>query len=898
MPRTRSMAEAASPLQSLPLTTSRKPRKKTHRAQPPSPPSSVDEPEHSQNENSENKIFKYLPHTTLPLQPATSRDASTQNFISQSAALQESCAQCFCSSASSSSSSQPMNYTDSGSQITEKIPEDLRQLTRLQLIDIIVSLRASEASASNTGASTAIVISASKKRSAPEDTEDVEPMNLGHTSRRRRIGSSSPPRRILPRPNRSRNTQPRRFVGDPSKPMHRFMNAMANIPEPAEEMDSDDEGLSFPTRTNDVPSTPLFPGAGSSKYIAGNADRFRESKPQNEHSSPGQSSHAEQQQETALTTIPENVPETPRNRGWGFSALVNSVPRSIARFLPTRRYTPESTTATTQATESNTNTDSTTLQESPATPKKQTTNDTQQPRTEPHQRRRAETPRAPSTAGSSNRLSKTHKAANPKRKPDDRARIEREYIAAEGRRVQEEDARKAREAKELEQRRQEEAKTTVGQKRKRVSLDVIPHGPPDKPSTFMLDYDYFVSSDEDSDEEMEGQSTSTAGDKRVNDDSAGRPSKRARVSEGDDQGSGFSISTSRTLQTIPQAQTPRQVVGDPHRAQPYTGTFFADNKGQIPYKGGNVFDESEDYNIQKANLSKRTATQKKAIEKEPFKEPGKNRGFSCNFSEDDDSGDDVMDEGQKGASKQQEHGQIKATAVPDKTSSKARESSCVTSNIFAQAENKGQEDSSTKPTTSPKKSAIKTTSMFDNTSSPSTISGVNTEPSINGTPQATGNATSAANPPITWTQEPPSRPTPAHASLPAELSNGTGNGEALARARSQAEKYKPKQPSGLRASSRLSASTIGSDIRDDKDEENMDPEVAAAVAALPRDHLPKFIWPKTKTFEQMGYDPEVIAAIDAAWGERDTAKAKIIFDEDLKKWAAEKKIILSQALLS
>lgn len=43
--------------------------------------------------------------------------------------------------------------------------------------------------------------------------------------------------------------------------------------------------------------------------------------------------------------------------------------------------------------------------------------------------------------------------------------------------------------------------------------------------------------------------------------------------------------------------------------------------------------------------------------------------------------------------------------------------------------------------------------------------------------------------------------------------NGTGpsDSDALKRARSQAEKYKPKQPSGLRSSSRLSTSTITSE---------------------------------------------------------------------------------------
>lgn len=85
---------------------------------------------------------------------------------------------------------------------------------------------------------------------------------------------------------------------------------------------------------------------------------------------------------------------------------------------------------------------------------------------------------------------------------------------------------------------------------------------------------------------------------------------------------------------------------------------------------------------------------------------------------------------------------------------------------------------------------------------------------------------------LPWDQAPPPRPTPAHASLPGSPQKAGGdaaqagkaaagaalNGsaaadsDALKRARSQAEKYKPKQPSGLRASSHLSAaSTAASD---------------------------------------------------------------------------------------
>lgn len=51
---------------------------------------------------------------------------------------------------------------------------------------------------------------------------------------------------------------------------------------------------------------------------------------------------------------------------------------------------------------------------------------------------------------------------------------------------------------------------------------------------------------------------------------------------------------------------------------------------------------------------------------------------------------------------------------------------------------------------------------------------------------------------------PPPRPTPRHATLPS-LKPAKVDEQALAKARSQAEKYKPKTPSGLRTASRYSS---------------------------------------------------------------------------------------------
>lgn len=77
---------------------------------------------------------------------------------------------------------------------------------------------------------------------------------------------------------------------------------------------------------------------------------------------------------------------------------------------------------------------------------------------------------------------------------------------------------------------------------------------------------------------------------------------------------------------------------------------------------------------------------------------------------------------------------------------------------------------------------------------------------------------SGTDKPSAWSQAPPPAPTPAHASLPSGGAPNTptanlNDGEALARARLAAEKYKPKTPSGLRAASRLASPSPSSSER-------------------------------------------------------------------------------------
>ena len=220
---------------------------------------------------------------------------------------------------------------------------------------------------------------------------------------------------------------------------------------------------------------------------------------------------------------------------------------------------------------------------------------------------------------------------------------------------------------------------------------------------------------------------------------------------------------------------------------------------------------------------------------------------------------------------------------------------------------------------------------FEEEESDNNVFGSSTQSHTDGTAQNAPSTVADPGPP-------PPRPNPSHATLPSTglISSDT---DALARARSQALRYTPRQPSGLRASSRLSSSTVASDIgneqpledvpefiADDQNEvasdivsqqgtseqidpevvadvqnevasdivsqqgtsEQMDPEVAAALASIPDGDLIQFDFPKAQTYADAGIiDPEVQAYLDSTWTLADEEQAGRIFESSFAAWSAQ-----------
>ncbi|OCK77935.1 hypothetical protein K432DRAFT_104685 [Lepidopterella palustris CBS 459.81] len=91
---------------------------------------------------------------------------------------------------------------------------------------------------------------------------------------------------------------------------------------------------------------------------------------------------------------------------------------------------------------------------------------------------------------------------------------------------------------------------------------------------------------------------------------------------------------------------------------------------------------------------------------------------------------------------------------------------------------------------------------------------------------AAATSASSASTQEPWTQQPPPAPTPAHASLPVTSVEASSTAtqipppiesesDAVKRQRDKIERYRPLKPSRLRAASRLSSSTVGSEAADD-----------------------------------------------------------------------------------
>ncbi|KKZ60673.1 hypothetical protein EMCG_04657 [[Emmonsia] crescens] len=115
-----------------------------------------------------------------------------------------------------------------------------------------------------------------------------------------------------------------------------------------------------------------------------------------------------------------------------------------------------------------------------------------------------------------------------------------------------------------------------------------------------------------------------------------------------------------------------------------------------------------------------------------------------------------------------------------------------------------------------------------------------------------------------WTQPPPPRPTPAHASLPPQPTTPV-DADAVAKLRSQAEKYKPKLPSGLRASRRYSSSPLSASDSGDN------------MASQPERFEPPYV-----------PNPQIKQLVRDMWMEEDDEAADEVFSREFRRFRQEK----------
>lgn len=400
---------------------------------------------------------------------------------------------------------------------------------------------------------------------------------------------------------------------------------------------------------------------------------------------------------------PEQVPETPRARGWGLSSYLPSA-RSVTRYLPfsSRRAisTPQHQRSQIQhlaQTEPRVDAGNSHV---PPDPDPDVADPVAGP-DHPHRHRQS--------TSNQQRLLTKQQLEEEKRIKKMRAQLRREAEALEKQKKALEIAKKDL----AEQRRLADIAQTPGQKRKRMpSPDVIPL--PANGGFGMVDEYFIVESS--SDDEADAQETPTKE----------RPPKKARTSAPDDA-----------------------IVGSQFRARPYTGTLFAHPDALRPRQDDNVFVESDEPGGHPA------------FDSTP--PPGPTLTFKVPSPGSSDS-DDEDDE------------QEQTNETTQKTSS---------SNV----------------------------------------------PPMRGILRNSSNQTQtrpiASSPSPSKTMAPPPRPNPAHAALPPATTMTPSS--ALEKARGKALKHLPKQPSTLRESSRLSTSTVNSDIGDEENVEEYDPAHPAIV---------------------------------------------------------------------
>ncbi len=455
--------------------------------------------------------------------------------------------------------------------------------------------------------------------------------------------------------------------------------------------------------------------------------------------------------------IPEDRlhPATPRPRKWGLGNILDSA-RSVSKYIPLLNTRP--TTAAPQIAEApnlvphRMATPAQPLPQAPPQteirPSTHSIESGNLPATEkarPSQRPRSQKPSAKVPL-------KTKQQVADERK----RRAERDFMREQAEFVRLDDARKAQEAQLREDaiRQAEKVATPLRKRKRQPSPDSIPN-----PSgvSYGMDLDYFGCSSSDEEEE---QTTPTKQP----------PNKKSRIS-------------------LPDF-TPGPVIGDPHRARPYTGIYFADSAEK--YHGGNIFGEA----ASSANATSRAAELEPAAMSLTPNEIAKaaaaraatigpvREGVQVTEAE-------LMARGYLGNTPR--------VYIPGPPPSQK------TPSITFKVPEPSDSDSDSDPEVPESKVATPTASDAPETTASMGATQASPYGHAGATSSAAPTSTTASG---TWTQPPPPPPNPSHAALPAGGMDEDQLTGAIAKARANAMKHAPTKSSSLRQSSRLSSPRV------------------------------------------------------------------------------------------
>ncbi|KAL9131291.1 MAG: hypothetical protein Q9217_000726 [Psora testacea] len=488
----------------------------------------------------------------------------------------------------------------------------------------------------------------------------------------------------------------------------------------------------------------------------------------------------------------QTVPETPRNRVWGLGKFLPSAARSVSRFIP--GFSRQATSTPNQSTQS---------QRAAAT----------EPR--PHVSVTQGRPTRTNAAGVSasrhdtaKRMLLTKGEAEARRK----AKKERKWYEEQLEKMRQENAKKEETIKQLQLKAYQAARGGTetnpfgmrrpGDKRKRApSPETIPNP---KGASYGMDLDYFgYDSDDDN--------ASTV--------SHPPSSKRQRLSA---SGRGEAVdSFNQDSHTPSPGVTPSdEVIGDPRRARPYTGTMFAIDDTSKQHQGGNIFGE------QASPEKAASAHQTPAIQTNSFKVPSP--GDSDDEYEYDES-------------------YIGITATP----TRAPTASLLTTPTPNQAPSH-----STTPASSPLKSKPMS-------------------------PAKAPKASQTVAPPSRFIEQ-PSTSASATAPSASEIS--------LNIQRERALKYAAKTPSRLQQSSRLSTSTVTSDVQEDEEPAISRGEAGKSLSTetAPENSQEMDIRLLESYYEhQENVSERVTELIERSWDDADTEAAGTLFEEEFEAFVKQ-----------